>query len=93
MWLLPPSSSGFHPQYPCSLCQETEIVGDFLKDKGIRSDYYHAGMTDGQRTAVQTAWHDGAIEVVVATIAYGMGINNPHVRYVVHFAVAKSIEG
>ena len=56
-------------------------------------DYYHAGQTPRQRKAVQQAWLAGQIKVVCATIAYGMGIDKPDVRFVLHMSVAKSIEG
>ena len=61
--------------------------------QGLKSDYYHAGMTPAQRLTVQTLWQLGRVKVVCATIAYGMGVDNPNVRYVVHFTVPKCIEG
>jgi bloom syndrome protein len=61
--------------------------------QGLKSDYYHAGMTTAQRSTVQTLWQLGRVKVVCATIAYGMGVDNPNVRYVVHFTVPKCIEG
>ena len=52
--------------------------------------HYHAGMTQLQRRVVQAAWQRGEIHVVCATIAYGMGIDKPDVRYVVHASLASS---
>jgi len=51
------------------------------------------GQSKTDRTNVQTAWQRGAVKVVCATIAYGMGIDKPDVRYVVHLSIAKSLEG
>ncbi|CAH0478675.1 unnamed protein product [Peronospora belbahrii] len=51
----------------------------------------HESATD--RHMVQEAWQNGQLSIVCATIAYGMGINKPDVRFVIHFSVAKSIEG
>ena len=49
----------------------------------MRSAHYHAGMTPKQRMEVQNAWRGGVVQVVVATIAFGMGIDKPDVRFVV----------
>lgn len=59
----------------------------------VPSAHYHAGMTAGQRTAVQNKWRSGEIKVVAATIAFGMGIDHPNVRYVIHATMSKSLEG
>src|SRR3546814_3102649 len=50
------------------------------------------GQSKTDRTNVQTAWQRGTVKVVCATIAYGMGIDKPDVRYVVHLSIAKSLE-
>lgn len=54
--------------------------------------FYHAGMDHGVRDATQTAWMTKHTRVIVATIAFGMGINNPSVRYVYHHTMSKSID-
>lgn len=77
----------------CLSRDETEEVAACLKRGGVSADQYHAGMTSLQRQTVQRLWQAGKVRVVVATIAYGMGIDCPRVRFVVHFTVAKSIEG
>jgi superfamily II DNA/RNA helicase len=59
----------------------------------IKADYYHAGQTKTDRKMVQGAWLRGEVKVVCATIAYGMGIDKPDVRYVLHLSIAKSVEG
>ena len=66
---------------------------DKLKDVGTTAHHYHAGMTQLQRRVVQAAWQQGKLDVVCATIAYGMGIDKADVRYVVHASLAKSLEG
>uniref|UniRef100_A0A7S3XKN7 DNA 3'-5' helicase n=1 Tax=Heterosigma akashiwo TaxID=2829 RepID=A0A7S3XKN7_HETAK len=69
------------------------MTADYLRDQGINADYYHAGQNMSERTMVQAAWQRGDVHVVCATIAYGMGIDKPDVRYVLHASLAKSIEG
>lgn len=66
-------------------------AGKFNK-MGIRSAAYHAGMTSEDRGKVQTAWIDGSVPVVVATNAFGMGIDKPDCRFVVHYTLPLSIE-
>lgn len=62
--------------------QETSTLSDYLKDRNIKADYYHAGQGIGERKSVQHSWQTGQISVVCATIAYGMGIDKPDVRSV-----------
>ena len=64
-----------------------------LKDDGIRAAPYHAGMEREERSRVQESFLRDDIRVVCATIAFGMGINKPNVRYVVHHDLPKNIEG
>jgi len=54
---------------------------------------YHAGLSDVLRRKCQQEWIDGSIKVIVATVSFGMGIDLPHVRYVVHWCMSKSVEG
>lgn len=77
----------------CMTKQECEDVANFLFDHGVRADFYHAGQSNTDRQMVQEAWQNGHVSVVCATIAYGMGINKADVRYVIHYSVAKSMEG
>uniref|UniRef100_K3WD55 ATP-dependent DNA helicase n=1 Tax=Globisporangium ultimum (strain ATCC 200006 / CBS 805.95 / DAOM BR144) TaxID=431595 RepID=K3WD55_GLOUD len=77
----------------CMTKQECENVADYLLDYGVRADFYHAGQSNTDRQMVQEAWQNGQVSVVCATIAYGMGINKADVRYVIHYSVAKSMEG
>ncbi|CAI2366332.1 unnamed protein product [Moneuplotes crassus] len=58
----------------------------------IKCDYYHAEMNDNKRYSVQSKWMNGDIQIVIATIAFGMGINKHNVRFVIHTSLPKSIE-
>lgn len=69
-----------------------EDVAKNLKDQGISAVYYHAGMTTTERNARQTAWINGEVQVMVATNAFGMGIDKADVRLVIHRDVPDSIE-
>jgi RecQ family ATP-dependent DNA helicase len=78
----------------CLSRDDTEAMACMLSSvAGVPAAHYHAGMTPGQRTAVQNQWKGGKIKVVAATIAFGMGIDHPHVRYVIHATMSKSLEG
>lgn len=77
----------------CMTKKETEILADFLRTHQLPVDFYHAGQTKGERKTVQTAWLNGHVNIVCATIAYGMGIDKPNVRFVIHTSLAKSLEG
>ncbi|ETN64392.1 ATP-dependent DNA helicase hus2 [Anopheles darlingi] len=69
-----------------------QLATDFRK-AGIKAKSYHAGLTDTVREATQKEWIGDRIKVVCATIAFGMGIDKPDVRYVLHYCMPKSIEG
>lgn len=73
--------------------KSTEQVSQKLNDHGIKSAHYHASMEWNEREKVQRAWQAGTIKVVVATIAFGMGIDKPNVRFVIHHHLPKSLEG
>ncbi|RLN78744.1 hypothetical protein BBJ28_00018307, partial [Nothophytophthora sp. Chile5] len=77
----------------CMTRKDCENVANYLFDRGLSADFYHAGQSGTDRHIVQEAWQNGQLSIVCATIAYGMGINKADVRYVIHFSVAKSIEG
>ncbi|KAG8369123.1 hypothetical protein BUALT_Bualt15G0118500 [Buddleja alternifolia] len=77
----------------CLSKNECAEVSKFLNEKfKIKTVYYHAGLTARQRVAAQKKWHSGEVHVVCATIAFGMGIDKPDVRFVVHNTMSKSIE-
>lgn len=74
--------------------QDTAVLAHQIsKHAGIRAAAYHGGMKDGDRKQVQSEWMRGDVKVAVATVAFGMGIDLAHVRYVIHWCVAKTVEG
>jgi len=72
-------------------CQS--LATQIYKSTGILAAAYHAGLKDAERDDTQRKWCDGRIKVAVATVAFGMGIDLPHVRYVIHWTMSKSLEG
>ena len=77
----------------CLSRKRTEEVAARLAAAGVAAAPYHAGLPAGERTRVQDAFLRDEIEVVVATVAFGMGIDKPDVRFVVHHDMPKNIEG
>lgn len=75
-----------------TLQETSERVAGLLKRAGIAARAYHAGMRDEDRAEVQDGFMDGLIPVVVATIAFGMGVDKSDIRRVVHFNLPKSLE-
>ena len=76
----------------CLSRKDTESLATWLKSGGVRAGHYHAGMANDARHRVQEAFADETLDVVVATVAFGMGIDRSNVRCVVHTALPKSIE-
>lgn len=72
--------------------KKTEELAAMLTANGICSSFYHAGLGQESRTDRQTRWKNGQIRVMVCTNAFGMGIDKPDVRFVVHFDVPDSPE-
>lgn len=72
--------------------QKTKEIADFINKHGIVADYYHAGLTDQMRAHKQQAWMNNKIRFIVATNAFGMGIDKSDVRIVVHFDLPDSPE-
>jgi ATP-dependent DNA helicase RecQ len=73
--------------------KSTEEIAGRLHENGIKAAYYHAGMDNAERSRVQEAFQRDEYRVIVATIAFGMGIDKSNVRYVIHHDVSKNIEG
>ncbi|MBB6498919.1 RecQ family ATP-dependent DNA helicase [Pedobacter cryoconitis] len=72
--------------------RETSEVALFLKRNHIAADFYHAGIEKDERSRKQEAWKQNKIRVMVATNAFGMGIDKPDVRFVVHLDLPESLE-
>ncbi|RWS16947.1 Bloom syndrome protein-like protein [Dinothrombium tinctorium] len=77
----------------CLSRKDCENVADFLRREKIKAEAYHAGFGDNKRVDIQERWINNQIRVICATIAFGMGIDKPDVKFVIHYSVAKSIEG
>ena len=77
----------------CLSRDECGRVAEGLKSNGCSAGAYHAGLSHEERQNVQRSWHSNKIQVVCATIAFGMGIDKPDVRFVLHYSLPKSMEG
>lgn len=72
--------------------QRTQEIAAYLNENGISADFYHAGLTSKERSAKQEAWKSNLTRVIVATNAFGMGIDKPDVRVVIHHDLPDTIE-
>ena len=77
----------------CLSRKKVEELAEILRANGINASAYHAGMDSSARSDVQDDFLKENIDVIVATIAFGMGIDKPDVRFVMHYDMPKSLEG
>ncbi|ABJ75024.1 RecQ family ATP-dependent DNA helicase [Leptospira borgpetersenii] len=76
----------------CATRQKVESIYNFLKKNGFKVGKYHAGRTDSSREKTQNGYNIGKTNVLVATNAFGMGLDNPDVRLIVHYQIPASLE-
>eukprot|EP00929_Paragymnodinium_shiwhaense_P052948 TRINITY_DN26509_c0_g1_i1.p1 TRINITY_DN26509_c0_g1~~TRINITY_DN26509_c0_g1_i1.p1 ORF type:complete len:675 (-),score=170.71 TRINITY_DN26509_c0_g1_i1:104-2128(-) len=76
----------------CLSCKDTEQVAAGLCQKGVLAEAYHAQRQPYERQAAYNKWRNCQVQVIVATIAFGMGIDKPDVRFVIHHTLPKSVE-
>lgn len=72
--------------------RKTSEISEFLKDNGVPASFYHAGMDGNERNDAQKQWMEDKIKVMVCTNAFGMGIDKPDVRFVIHYDLPESPE-
>lgn len=74
------------------LREAAEKVADYLREQGVSASYYHGGLPHAERSIRQDEWLSGKTRIMVATTAFGMGIDKPDVRFVVHYSMCDSLE-
>ena len=72
--------------------KRTRELSDFLRKEGVPADFYHAGLSSEDKAGKQNRWKSGQTRVIVATNAFGMGIDKPDVRLVIHYDLPSSLE-
>lgn len=77
--------------YTFSIKDAEDLAAELIK-RNIQVRPYHASLDAERRTKIHTKWLNGDIQAVVATVAFGMGIDKPDVRFVIHHTISKSIE-
>lgn len=76
----------------CLSKKSTQSLADKLRDRGYQAAFYHAGMSSDDRNTVQEAFINDDLQIVCATIAFGMGIDKSNIRWVIHYNLPKNIE-
>lgn len=77
----------------CCFRRDCDELAEYLQNRGLRVSSYHAGLNDELRKKTQLDWSSGKVPIVCATIAFGMGIDKPDVRFVIHETMPKTMEG
>ncbi|MBQ9818473.1 MAG: ATP-dependent DNA helicase RecQ [Proteobacteria bacterium] len=89
---------GFKRQYPgcgilyASTIKQAEAAGAFLRKHGIRAGVYHANLSPGMRSRIQEQFMNDEFHCLIATTAFGMGVDKPDIRYVLHLSMSSSVE-
>lgn len=92
LWMFVQGQRGKSGIIYCNSRAKVEDISARLKTRGLSVAAYHAGLDNERRAQVQEAFLRDDLQVVVATVAFGMGINKPNVRFVVHFDIPRTIE-
>lgn len=71
-------------------CEETSAK---LNKAGLQCAFYHAGLDTEDRKRIQNQWKTNEVKIIVATVAFGMGIDKHDVRFVIHYTIPSSLEG
>ncbi len=92
LWLFIKGQKGKSGIVYCNSRSKVEEISERLQKRGLSAAAYHAGLETQQREKVQDAFQKDDLQVVVATVAFGMGINKSNVRFVAHFDIPRNIE-
>ncbi|KAA8996425.1 ATP-dependent DNA helicase RecQ [Affinibrenneria salicis] len=92
LWMFVQGQRGKSGIIYCNSRAKVEDISARLQSRGLSVAAYHAGLDNQRRAEVQEAFQRDDLQVVVATVAFGMGINKPNVRFVVHFDIPRNIE-
>ena len=83
-----PDSSGI---IYCLSTNESEALSSYLQKDGINAKHFHSKIKEDEKKSIQQAWTAGTIKVIVGTIAFGLGIDKPDVRFIIHSSVPKTL--